>query len=161
MLAELVGDGSLVPLPVSRALRSTVPPRRAFLRPVAAAELAELSQSFYDAFEVPLIVSSAVRPLDVQRRLWRSRRVPAAPPTGPTASVHPTGLAFDIGKKRLTAPQRFWMEWRLWYWQQTGRAIVEEERACFHIVYSPGFALSDSENGRQNSVKMAINWQML
>ncbi len=32
-------------------------------------------------------VDSAVRPLDVQRRLWRSRRVPAAPPTGPTASV--------------------------------------------------------------------------
>ena len=120
MLSELVTDGSLAPLPISRALKSTVPPFRAYLRPEAAGLLADLSTDFYEIWNKPLTVDSAVRPLDVQRRLWRSRRVPAAPPTGPVASVHPTGLAFDIGKKSLTAQQRRWLEFRLFYWQAIG-----------------------------------------
>ena len=145
-LRQLVEDGSLVPLPTSIALKSTVPQFRAFLHPAAAGLLADISVQFYEIWNRPITVDSAVRPIDVQRRLWRSHRVPAAPPTGPLASVHPAGLAFDIGKRTLTAQQRRWLEFRLFYLQAIGRAIVEEERACFHVVYSPGLALPDAEN---------------
>ncbi len=133
-IAGAVQAGALVAVPTGRALRSTIPTWRAYLRPHAAAELGSISETFYDTFEKPLTVDSAVRPLDVQRRLWRSRRVPAAPPTGPTASVHPVGIAFDIGKRSLTKEQRRWMQWRLFYLQAIGQVIVEEERACFHVV---------------------------
>jgi hypothetical protein len=133
-LMEKVSDGSLVALPTGIALRSKVPVWRAYLRPHAAAALADLSSTFYTVFEKPLTVDSAVRPLDVQRRLWRLRRVPAAPPYGPTASVHPAGIAFDIGKRSLTKQQRRWLQFRLWYLQQVGQVIVEEERGCFHVV---------------------------
>ncbi len=133
-LMEQVRDGSLVAIPASRALRVQMPIWRAYLRPWAADRLDEMSSTFYMTFEKPLTVDSAVRPLDVQRRLWRSRRFPAAPPYGPTASVHPVGIAFDIGKRSLTKQQRLWLEWRLFYLQAIGQVIVEEERACFHVV---------------------------
>lgn len=132
-MRELVSDGSLVPLPVGSALRSTVPQQRAFLQPFATEQLDSIAQAFFSVFGKPLFVSSAVRPLDVQRRLrWWNRN--AAPVKGPTASVHPTGAAFDIGKRSMSREQRRWLEWRLWYLQNIGWAIVEEERACFHVV---------------------------
>ncbi len=133
-IAGAVQAGALVAVPTGRALRSTIVQSRGFLRPWAAALLGVLSEDEFSVFEKPLTVSSAVRPLDVQRRLWRSRRVPAAPPTGPAASVHPVGIAFDIGKKSLTKQQLRWLQFRLWYWQQIGWAIVEEEKHCFHVV---------------------------
>lgn len=133
MLRDLVASGALVPLPSGPALRSTCKRDRAFLRPEAAAELDALSVRFYSAFKVPLFVSSAVRPIDVQRRLRRHNRA-AAPPTGPTASVHPAGIAFDIPIRRLGVQQRRWLMWQLWYEHQAGRAIVEQERRCFHVV---------------------------
>ncbi|MFI5260792.1 MAG: DUF5715 family protein [Candidatus Paceibacteria bacterium] len=133
-IAGAVQADALVAVPTGRALRSTIPTWRAYLRPHAAAELGSISETFYDTFEKPLTVDSAVRPLDVQRRLWRSRRFPAAPPYGPTASVHPVGIAFDIGKRSLTKQQRLWMQWRLFYLQAIGQVIVEEERACYHVV---------------------------
>jgi hypothetical protein len=72
-----------------------------------------------------------------QRRLarWNHAAAPA------DKSVHPVGIAFDVPKSRLSRMQRRWMQWKLWYWQQTGRAIVEEERTCFHVVaiLSPAF----------------------
>jgi len=60
VLGELVADGSLAPLPVSRALRSAVPQYRAFLHPAAAELLADLSSLFYEIWEKPLTVDSAV-----------------------------------------------------------------------------------------------------
>lgn len=134
MLAELVKDGSLSPLPLSIALKSTVPGKRAYLRPWATDALASLADDEYTEFHRPLTVSSAVRPVTLQRRLWRSKSCPAARADGPAASVHPVGIAFDIGKKSLNREQRRWMEWRLFYLAAIGRVIVEEERACFHIV---------------------------
>lgn len=133
MMRELIGDGSLVPLPLGQALRSTCKRDRAFLQPRAADKLADLSAAFYAAFKSPLFVSSAVRPIDVQRHLFRRNRA-AAPPTGPVASVHPTGIAFDLPVRVLSKAQRRWLTWRLWYEHQTGRAIVEQERRCFHVV---------------------------
>ena len=133
-LIDQVHDGVLVTIPVGPALRAQMPLWRAYLRPWAADRLADIAKTFYGAFGKPLTVDSAVRPLDVQRRLWCSRMVPAAPPTGPTASVHPAGIAFDIGKRTLTKNQQNWLRLHLFYWQSIGWIIVEEEHGCFHVV---------------------------
>lgn len=150
-LSELVADGSLVSLPTGRCLRSTLPPWRAFLRPFATEQLADIAGSFCETFGQPLRVDSAVRPLDLQNRLWRLRRVPAAPPTGPTASVHPAGIAFDLQRRGLTKQQLRWLEWRLFYLQAIGWSIVEEERGCFHVV-----ALRDHDGVTDSSVRLLI-----
>jgi hypothetical protein len=109
----------------------------AVLRPWAAELLSELSDAEYTVFHSYLPVSSATRPVIYQRRLarWNHAAAPA------DKSVHPVGIAFDVPKSRLSRMQRRWMQWKLWYWQQTGRAIVEEERTCFHVVaiLSPAF----------------------
>jgi hypothetical protein len=130
-LHELMADGFLVTIRSGRA--QVVCIKRAdyaVLRPWAANLLYELSESEYTVFHRPLPVSSATRPVDYQRRLLRWNRAAAAP----YRSVHPVGIAFDIPKSRLSRMQRRWMQFKLWYWQQTGRAIVEEERTCFHVV---------------------------
>jgi len=134
MLAELAANGTLTPILPSSALKVSIAQERAYLRPWADEQLNSIAETFYAAWGKPLTVDSAIRPLDLQKRLWRSKRVPAAPPTGPLASVHPAGIAFDIGKKSLTKEQKRWLEWRLFYLQAIGWAIVEEERACFHVV---------------------------
>ena len=133
MLAELLSDGELVPLPESSAITSSVPAWRAVLRPWAADALLSIAQSYQAATGRPIRVDSATRPLDVQKRLWRWNRS-AAPVSGPSASVHPTGIAFDLQRNGLTKGQRAWLEHRLWYLQASGRVIVEEERNCFHVV---------------------------
>ncbi len=61
-LMEQVRDGSLVAVPTGRALRSTIPDWRAYLRPHAAAELGSISETFYDTFEKPLTERFAQAP---------------------------------------------------------------------------------------------------
>ena len=133
MLRELISDGELIPLPESTSIISSVPTWRAFLRPWTAAALLSIAQDFQAATGSPIRVDSAVRPLDVQKRLRRWNGA-AAPVAGPVASVHPVGIAFDLQRNGLKKQQRVWLELRLWYLQASGQAIVEEERNCFHIV---------------------------
>ena len=130
-LHELMADGFLVTIRSGRAQAVCI--KRAdyaVLRPWAAELLSELSDDEYTVFHSYLPVSSATRPVTYQRRLARWNHAAAAP----DKSVHPVGIAFDLPKSRLTRMQQRWLQWKLWYWQQTGRAIVEEERACFHVV---------------------------
>jgi hypothetical protein len=137
-LHQMTADGLLVILPSGRDQMVCI--KRAdyaVLRPWAAELLSELSDAEYTVFHSYLPVSSATRPVIYQRRLarWNHAAAPA------DKSVHPVGIAFDVPKSRLSRMQRRWMQWKLWYWQQTGRAIVEEERTCFHVVaiLSPAF----------------------
>ena len=130
-LHQMTADGLLVTILSERAQAVCIKPEsRAVLRPWAAELLSELSDAEYTVFHRYLPVSSATRPMDYQRRLTHRNRAAAAP----GRSVHPVGIAFDLPKSRLTRTQQRWLQWKLWYWQQTGRAIVEEERACFHVV---------------------------
>jgi hypothetical protein len=134
-LQELVADGSLVTLPISIALKPAVPRRYGYLKPQAAALALDLAQAFYTDFHRPLRLTSAVRTVRFQNRLRHWNRN-AAPAHGEKASVHTTGLAFDIAWSGLTRTQKRWLEWRLFYLQGSGRALVEEEvhQPCFHIV---------------------------
>ena len=130
-LHELTADGILVTI-LSGSAQAVCIKRAdyAVLLPWAVELLSKLSESEYMVFGRPLPISSATRPVIYQRRLARCNH--AAAPAD--KSVHPVGIAFDVPKSRLNRAQQRWMEWKLWYWQQTGRAIVEEERACFHVV---------------------------
>lgn len=134
-LHELINDGELAPLVQTRTLRVHIPNERAYLRPWAAFTLYLLSMDFYTAFGTPLQVNSAVRTVKFQKHLGRWNHN-AAPATGEMASVHTTGIAFDLQTRGLTAQQHYWLEWRLFYMQETGQALVEEEfrEPCFHVV---------------------------
>ena len=136
-LHELTADGFLVTIRSGRAQVTSIAPHYRFLRPWTVATLTELAENYYFDFKMTLFVSSAVRPMTYQRRLASWNHAAAAP----DKSVHPVGIAFDLPKNRLTKQQRVWLQWKLWYWTQTGRVIVEEERACFHVVaiLSPAF----------------------
>jgi hypothetical protein len=131
--------GILVPVPITVAPK--LPSVRRYVRPAAAAFMLELDVRFYLTTKHFLIVDSAVRPEEVQRRLARCSRN-AAPATGVRASSHERGTTFDLAKRtfgntgvsRLRKSEyRLLLMW-LAYYQATGHIHVIEERACLHIM---------------------------
>jgi hypothetical protein len=135
-LLDLRREKKLVALPVSEALRVDyrLPDNRRFSRPWTAQFLAILARDHYATFHSPLQVDSAVRTIDVQRRLLRTNGN-AAPVAGDTASPHLTGQAIDIAKSSLSLPEVAWMRAYLQPLIAQGKIDVEEEfqQACFHI----------------------------
>ena len=72
----------LIAIPESAALKvSKLPAWRRYARPETVAFLQELADQHYSIFQRPIVVDSAVRPTDVQRRLTRRNRC-AAPADG-------------------------------------------------------------------------------
>src|SRR5208282_979260 len=137
-MRELIGDGELTAVPGNlSALRAGVPRERAYLRPWATDFLLSFAGEYYSTFGQPLTLDSAVRTVKFQKRLRRWNRN-AAPATGEAATVHTTGIAFDIQRRKMNPAQLRWTEWRLFYLQATGKVIVEEEvsrrNSCFHVV---------------------------
>ena len=134
-LREIVQSGELVPIHTSEALKLKITGNHACLRPWAAEQAQSLAADFFLQARRSLTLTSAVRTVQEQKALrrWNPN---AAPTTGEQASVHTTGIAFDISRTGLSRAQQRWLEWRLWYLQQTGKVIVEEEQKqpCFHIV---------------------------
>jgi hypothetical protein len=116
---------------------SRLPQDRRYLRPWVIPWLAELSEEYYQTFHTRLVLSSAVRPVSVQRRLIK-RNLAAAPWKGPLESSHVAGSTFDLSRAHMTREQTKWVEGYLdlhvIYW---GDILVEEERACFHIMIRP------------------------
>ena len=128
----------LVPVPI------TVPPKlpdnRRYVLPETADFMVQLDQDFHQATGKYLIVDSAIRPATVQKRLRRCNRN-AAPATGERASSHERGTTFDLAKKtfdgrnytRMTKAEYRWLLWRLFYYRETDRILVIEERPCLHV----------------------------
>jgi Family of unknown function (DUF5715) len=149
-LRELIADGELTIVQPSPALRVGLPAGRAYLRPWAADALTAISNDFFAATGHPLMLDSAVRTIAFQKRLRRWNRN-AAPADGPTATVHTTGIAFDIQRRKMNPAELRWLEWHLFYLQAIGRVIVEEEvqqQSCFHIVAiksGPRFTTPEAE----------------
>ena len=133
-LHEIVQNGELAQV-CTPALRVKPTGDHAYLRPWAAVLAESLAEDFYEQAHVQLTLTSGIRTVQEQRSLRRWNHNAAAP-TGPQASVHTTGIAFDISRTGLSRAQQRWLELRLWYLQQLGRVIVEEEQRqpCFHIV---------------------------
>ena len=135
-VAAAVQRGELVPIPVSDALvvDKHLDPRRRYVRPWTALFLTDISKDFYAQFHEPLMVDSAVRPRDVQKKLrrWNAN---AAPLDGETASSHMAGSTIDFARGRMTPLEVRWMELRLLLPHIQGLIEVEEEhhQLCFHI----------------------------
>lgn len=135
---DAVAVGHLVPVGVTSDPK--LPINRRYLRPDAADFVLELDNAFRLTTGHWLLVDSAVRPVDVQRRLRRVNRN-AAPATGERASSHERGTTFDLAKKtfngrdynRMRRGEYRWLLVRLAYYRATGRILVIEERNCVHV----------------------------
>jgi len=135
-LEDLLRQKKLVALPAGEELQvdDRLPDDRRYSRPWTAAFLSVLSRDFYANFHEPIYITSAVRTVQVQRRLVRTNGN-AAPASGDNASPHLTGQAVDIAKKGMSMVQIAWLRTYLQPLIGNGKIDVEEEfrQACFHI----------------------------
>ena len=127
--------GNLVAPVTSGALvvAHSLPVNRRYVLPQVNSFLGQLSGEFYAQFGKPLVLTSAIRPVVVQKKLRRYNRG-AAPAEGELASSHEAGCTVDLGRAGLTRAQTRWLEWRLAYYQAIGWVIVEEEKRCYHTM---------------------------
>ncbi len=127
LLVDLPDDDSLYP-------NDALPLNRRYARPWTVRFLHDLARAHYARFGTPLIVTSAARTVEFQRRLVRVNGN-AAPPTGDIASPHLYGQAIDLAKRGMSLTEIIWMRAYLTPVEDDGKIDVEEEfqQACFHI----------------------------
>jgi hypothetical protein len=133
-LSEMVAQGKLRALPVTEALRvsPSLPQERRYVLSFVTPFLLSLSEQYYAKFGIPLVIDSAVRSREIQERLRRTNRA-AAPVDGETASSHESGCTVDLSK-RMSRAQRQWLEAMLSYEVAMNHVIVENEKACYHVM---------------------------
>jgi hypothetical protein len=133
--------GILVALPNDDAVQiaPSLPSSRRYALPTTVSFLRTLGRAYRERFGKPLVIDSAVRDADTQRRLRKHNRN-AAPVDGETASSHETGATVDIAKRGMNRAQLQWTRAMLSYEVVMNRVIVEEERhqACFHTMVLGG-----------------------
>jgi len=144
-----IARGVLIPVPVSNslAINPTLPENRRYCRPWTASFLADLARDHEAEFHRPLLVSSAVRTVEYQRKLQRTNGN-AASAEGDIASPHLTGATIDIVKQGMNRRELTWMRDHLLPIQQSGHIDVEEEfrQACFHITVYKSYNGQDSND---------------
>jgi hypothetical protein len=132
-----ISEGMLVPVPTSLelAINGSLPENRRYCRPWTASFLTDLSHAHASEFKAPLMVTSAVRTVEYQRKLMEVNGN-AAPAEGDIASPHLTGGSIDIAKSSMSKKEIAWMRRWLLPLQDLGQIDVEEEfkQACFHIT---------------------------
>jgi len=135
-LIQMEKSGDLVKIPSSNELliASSLPENRRYCREWTADFLRDISNNFYHEFGKPLQVNSAVRTVQIQKKLIRHNSN-AAGIEGDSASPHLTGQAVDIAKKGLTRKELIWMRQYLLNVRNSGNIDVEEEfhQSVFHI----------------------------
>jgi uncharacterized protein YcbK (DUF882 family) len=138
-LEEFKASGALVPINASETLRFD--PRlaedRRYCRPWTRDFVDDLSQAYYKQFHDQIQVNSAVRTVQIQKKLRRHNRN-AAPETGETASSHLAGITVDLQRRGMSKAQVKWMEAYLMPLHDAGVIEPEEERHqwVFHIAVS-------------------------
>ena len=136
-LDALIEREELVRIPETDALRLNpgLLSDRKYARPVVIDFLHDLSTAYYERFQQPLIVTSAVRTIPQQRKL-RRHNSNAAPESGDAASSHLSGLTIDLGKRGLTKQQHSWLEQYLKNLkdQNVIEPLEEHRQACFHVM---------------------------
>ncbi len=142
-LDELIARQELVPIVASQTLRfdPRLDPDRRYCRPWTRDFLDDLSEAYYQQFHASIQVNSAVRTVQVQKKLRRHNRN-AAPEKGETASSHLAGITVDIQRRGMTKQQVAWMEQYLMPLKDQGLIEPEEERHqwVFHIAVSGRYA---------------------
>lgn len=142
-LEELKATEQLVPLEDTRSFQISpkLDPEYRYAKPWTRDFVADLSDAYYEQFHTPLVVTSAVRTVEYQKKLRRRNRN-AAPETGDTASSHLAGLTVDIAKRGMTRAQHKWFENYLAGMRDQNLIEAAEERrqACFHIMVSERYS---------------------
>jgi Family of unknown function (DUF5715) len=142
-LEQLIGRQELVPIVASQTLRfdPRLDPDRRYCRPWTRDFLDDLSEAYYEQFHSPIQVNSAVRTVQVQKKLRRHNRN-AAPEKGETASSHLAGITVDIQRRGMSKQQVAWMEQYLMPLKDQGLVEPEEERHqwVFHVAVSGRYA---------------------
>jgi hypothetical protein len=134
-LKKAIADGSLVKMHESKFLIVNHHiETRSYCRPWVSQFLVELAEAFYKQFNKPIVVTSMVRTIEVQRHLIKINKN-AANYAGKTASPHLLGIAVDIDKKKFSSKELDWMRNYLTYYGLLQFIDVEEEfkQQCFHI----------------------------
>jgi len=144
-LAELTQNGSLIELPSNRTVgvAGNLPEDRRYCRAWTRTFVEDFARDYYEEFHQPLTVTSAVRTVEVQKKL-RRRNHNAAEIDGDLASPHLTGATIDIGKRGMTKAQLKWCRDYLLEQQNRGSVDVEEEfrQRVFHITVYKEYDLS-------------------
>jgi len=138
-LQQLIASEELVPIVESQNLKidRRLDPSRRYCRPWTRDFLEDLSEAYYDQFHSQIQVNSAVRTVQVQKKLRRHNRN-AAPEKGDTASSHLAGITVDIQRRGMSRQQISWMEQYLMPLRDQGLVEPEEERHqwVFHVAVS-------------------------
>ena len=142
-LDQLVASGDLVSLPEGETLRidPRLDPDRRYCRPWTRDFLQDLSGAYYNEFHDQIQVNSAVRTVQVQKKLRRHNRN-AAPEKGETASSHLAGITVDIQRRGMSREQIAWMQAYMMPLKEQGLIEPEEERHqwVFHVAVSGSYA---------------------
>ncbi len=142
-LQQLIASEDLVPITPNEALRiqPSLDPGRRYCRPWTLQFVQDISAAYYKEFHEQIQVNSAVRTVQVQKKLRRHNRN-AAPEKGETASSHLAGLTVDLQRRGMTKKQVKWMEEYMKPLKDLGLIEPEEERRhwCFHIMVAGGYS---------------------
>jgi Family of unknown function (DUF5715) len=138
-LNELKSNHSLVPIVASDYVRfdPRLDPDRRFCRPWTRDFVQDLGEAYYKQFHNSIQVNSAVRTVQVQKKLRRHNRNAAAE-KGELASSHLAGITVDIQRRGLTREQIRWVEEYMLPLKNMGMIEPEEERHqwVFHVMVS-------------------------
>ncbi len=153
-LEELKSAGALVPIRASETLRfdPRLDPSRRYCRPWTRDFVEDLAIAYYQEFHTSIQVNSAVRTVQVQKKLRRHNRNAAAE-SGEAGSSHLAGITVDIQRRGLTRDQIQWVEQYMVPLQAMGLIEPEEERHqwVFHVM------VSDHYEGWRNSSVVATS----
>jgi hypothetical protein len=142
-LEALKASGELVPIKETESLKieRSLDPSRRYCRPWTRDFVQDLSEVYYSQFHEQIQLNSAVRTVQVQKKLRRHNRN-AAPVDGDTASSHLAGITVDLQRRGLSKEQMRFVERYLFYLNALGLVEPEEERRhwCFHIMVSDRYS---------------------
>ena len=142
-LEALKTSGDLVPIKETESLKieRSLDPSRRYCRPWTRDFVQDLSEVYYAQFHQQIQLNSAVRTVQVQKKLRRHNRN-AAPADGDTASSHLAGITVDLQRRGMTKEQLRFVERYLFYLNALGLVEPEEERRhwCFHIMVSDRYS---------------------
>jgi hypothetical protein len=138
-LEQLKASGDLVPIVAGETVRidPRLDPDRRYCRPWTLEFVQDLSEAYYKQFHDQIQVNSAVRTVQVQKKLRRHNRN-AAPEVGETASSHLAGITVDLQRRGMTKKEIQFVEQYMLPMKNLGLVEPEEERHqwVFHVAVS-------------------------
>ena len=142
-LEALKSSQVLVPIVASDRVRfdPRLDPDRRYCRPWTRDFVEDLGDAFYKEFHYSIQINSAVRTVQIQKKLRRHNRN-AAPEKGEIASSHLAGITVDIQRRGLTPNQIKFVQQFMLPLKNMGLIEPEEERHqwVFHVMVSDRYA---------------------